>query len=36
LRNVTVKVDIVQLRAGAQDVRLFRNGSLVKAWRGDV
>lgn len=22
--------------SGAQDVRLFRNGSLVKAWRGDV
>ena len=22
--------------AGAQDLRLFRNGSLVKIWRGDV
>jgi WD40 repeat protein/uncharacterized caspase-like protein len=24
------------LPAGARDVRLFRNGTLVKAWRGDV
>jgi hypothetical protein len=22
--------------AGAEDVRLFRNGSLVKVWHGDV
>lgn len=26
----------VQTGSGAQDVRLFRNGSLVKVWRGDV
>lgn len=24
------------VQSGAQDLRLFRNGSLVKAWRGDV
>ena len=43
-RTVSVKIDIAGLAAdkdhktgsGAQDVRLFRNGSLVKAWRGDV
>jgi WD40 repeat protein len=43
-RNVTVKIDVVELAAdkdhkggsGAQDVRLFRNGSLVKVWHGDV
>ena len=35
-RNVTVKIDVSQAPAGAQDVRLFRNGSLVKVWRGDV
>jgi WD40 repeat protein/uncharacterized caspase-like protein len=34
--NVTVKIDISEAPAGAQDVRLFRNGSLVKVWRGDV
>jgi hypothetical protein len=31
---VQVRVDAAP--AGAQDVRLFRNGSLVKIWRGDV
>ena len=35
-RRVTVKIDITQAPAGAQDVRLFRNGSLVRVWRGDV
>jgi WD40 repeat protein len=43
-RTVTVKIDVAELAAdkdhksgsGAQDVRLFRNGSLVKVWRGDV
>jgi hypothetical protein len=35
-RKVTVKLDLSQAPAGAQDVRLFRNGSLVKVWRGDV
>lgn len=31
MRKVRVKVP-----AGARDVRLFRNGSLVKVWHGDV
>jgi len=35
-RRVQVKVDITDAPAGAQDVRLFRNGALVKVWRGDV
>lgn len=35
-RNVAVRLEITQAPAGAQDVRLFRNGALVKAWRGDV
>lgn len=35
-RNVAVKINVVEAPAGAQDVRLFRNGSLVKVWRGDV
>src|SRR6201991_2603140 len=43
-REVTVQievsdagVDVVNQRgSGARDVRLFRNGSLVKVWRGDV
>jgi WD40 repeat protein len=35
-RRISVKIDITQAPAGAQDVRLFRNGSLVKVWRGDV
>jgi WD40 repeat protein len=44
VRNITVKLDVAELASektnkagsGAQDVRLFRNGSLVKVWRGDV
>ncbi|MFS8086781.1 MAG: WD40 repeat domain-containing protein, partial [Acidobacteriota bacterium] len=43
-RQVTVKIDVSELppdqghkaSSGAQDLRLFRNGSLVKVWRGDV
>jgi WD40 repeat protein len=35
-RNVDVSVQISDAPAGAQDVRLFRNGSLVKVWHGDV
>ncbi|HYK20078.1 MAG TPA: caspase family protein, partial [Pyrinomonadaceae bacterium] len=43
-RTVKVKIDIFDApadkdnpqSAGAQDVRLFRNGSLVKVWHGDV
>jgi WD40 repeat protein/uncharacterized caspase-like protein len=43
-RTVAVSIDVAELPAdgthplgsGAQDVRLFRNGTLVKAWRGDV
>ena len=43
-RNLTVKIEVAETPAdkdhqtgsGARDVRLFRNGSLVKVWRGDV
>jgi WD40 repeat protein/uncharacterized caspase-like protein len=35
-RNIGVKIEVGPALAGAQDVRLFRNGALVKAWRGDV
>ena len=43
-RAVKVKIDVADAPAdkdnpkgtGAQDVRLFRNGSLVKVWHGDV
>ena len=35
-RNMKVQVDVSQALAGAQDVRFFRNGSLVKLWHGDV
>ncbi|MBA3240000.1 MAG: caspase family protein, partial [Acidobacteria bacterium] len=35
-RTVGVRVNVTKAPAGAQDVRLFRNGSLVKVWRGDV
>jgi len=31
-----VRLDITSAPAGARDLRLFRNGSLIKAWRGDV
>jgi uncharacterized caspase-like protein len=35
-REVTLKINISNADAGARDVRLFRNGSLVKLFRGDV
>ena len=43
-RNLTIKLEVTeqpsdkdhQAGSGARDVRLFRNGSLVKVWRGDV
>jgi len=43
-REVKLKIDVAEITAdtvqttgsGAQDVRLFRNGSLVKVWSGDV
>jgi WD40 repeat protein len=43
-RTVTIKLKVAEARAGndqkagsgVRDVRLFRNSSLVKAWRGDV
>ena len=35
-RTIKVRINISEAPAGAQDVRLFRNGSLVKVWRGDV
>ena len=35
-RNADVAVQISDAPAGAQDVRLFRNGSLVTVWHGDI
>jgi WD40 repeat protein/uncharacterized caspase-like protein len=43
-REVKVRIEITEAPpdanhpagSGARDVRLFRNGSLIKAWRGDV
>ncbi|HSB08069.1 MAG TPA: caspase family protein [Blastocatellia bacterium] len=35
-RTLNVRLKITEAPAGAQDVRLFRNGSLVKVWHGDV
>lgn len=35
-RSLKVKIKVTEALAGAQDVRLFRNGSLVKVWHGDV
>ena len=42
-RTVSIKINVTEARTGDQkegsgvrDVRLFRNASLVKAWRGDV
>jgi WD40 repeat protein/uncharacterized caspase-like protein len=43
-RRVKIKIDVTDAPAdkehsqgtGARDLRLFRNGSLVKVWRGDV
>lgn len=35
-RMAQVKLNVSDAPAGAKDVRLFRNGSLVRVWRGDV
>ncbi|HSF25135.1 MAG TPA: caspase family protein [Blastocatellia bacterium] len=35
-RSLNIKIKVIEAPAGARDVRLFRNGSLVKVWRGDV
>lgn len=35
-RIVTARISVTDPGGGARDVRLFRNGSLVKVWRGDV
>jgi WD40 repeat protein len=35
-RDVSVKIDVSKAPGGAKDVRLFRNGALVRVWRGDV
>ena len=35
-RQIPVRIDITDAPAGARDVRLFRNGTLVHTWRGDV
>jgi WD40 repeat protein len=35
-RNVKLTISVSDAPAGAQDVRLFRNGALVKVWHGDV
>ncbi len=34
--TINAQIKINNAPAGAQDVRLFRNGSLVKVWHGDV
>ena len=44
MRNLAVRIQVTEAPtdkdhatgSGARDVRLFRNGSLVKLWRGDV
>lgn len=35
-RELPIKINVTDAGAGAQDVRLFRNGSLVKVWPGNV
>ena len=35
-REAAVRIDVQDAGSGARDVRLFRNGLLVKTWRGDV
>ncbi|HST50919.1 MAG TPA: caspase family protein, partial [Pyrinomonadaceae bacterium] len=35
-RTVAVSIELTDAPAGAKDVRLFRNGLLVKVWHGDV
>jgi hypothetical protein len=34
--KVSVRITVVDAPAGASDLRLFRNGSLIRAWHGDV
>ncbi len=35
-RHIGVRLSVADTGGGARDLRLFRNGSLVKAWRGAV
>ena len=35
-RHAKITIDADDAGAGVRDVRLFRNGLLVKAWRGDI
>src|SRR5215813_4393927 len=35
-RKLPAKVNVAEAPAGARDLRLFRNGSLVKVWHGDA
>lgn len=35
-RRMETRITISEAPAGAQDLRLFRNGALVRVWRGDV
>jgi WD40 repeat protein len=35
-RTVKLQIQITDTGSGARDLRLFRNGSLVKVWHGDV
>lgn len=35
-RDIKINIEVNDAGAGAQDVRLFRNGSLVRIWRGNV
>jgi hypothetical protein len=35
-REVKIRIDVTNAPAGAQDVRLFRNGSLAHVWHGDA
>jgi uncharacterized caspase-like protein len=35
-RTIKASVSVEKAEAGAKDVRLFRNGTLVKVWHGDV
>jgi len=35
-RTATVRIEVADGGGGARDLRLFRNGILVRAWRGEV
>ena len=35
-RAVTARISVADAGSGARDARLFRNGALVKAWRGNA